>query len=290
MTTLDDCHIRTALEVAVLSPCRSKRGVALFDPMTGAHRGAGHNGPPASRPCPGRQICAGTCGQRSVHAEMRALREAEVYTRYHGAGPWDLVHVELADPRMPAHEGAVYACDGPSCMPCASLILDVGFIGGVWLYEMVSTSPGPGPPSSVVQLHMGSALMPGRGVQFPLSDEWRGVVRQRLKAKKWNMADLARAIGVTRSTVSSLLGTMTGAARQSSHRQRVNDVLGIADGQVATADRPIRDAGHERDATGSATEVGLSELDVMRTIAMLDGDARDRVIDWAIARYRKERS
>lgn len=131
MTTLDDCHIRTALNAAAFSPCRSRRGVALFDPRTGAHRGAGHNGPPASRPCPGRAICAGTCGQRSVHAEMRALREAEVYTRYYGIGPWDLVHVERAP------DGGVVPCDGPSCWQCSREILDVGFVAGVWLYELV---------------------------------------------------------------------------------------------------------------------------------------------------------
>lgn len=133
MSALDDCHIRTALDAAARSPCRSKRGVALFDPRTGAHRGSGHNGPPAGRPCPGREVCAGTCGQRSVHAEVRALRDAERLwiPHYGGGGPGelDLVHVELAP------DGGVVACDGPSCWQCSREILDVGFVGGVWLYE-----------------------------------------------------------------------------------------------------------------------------------------------------------
>ena len=115
-----------ALEVAASSPCRSKRGVVLYDPATGAHRGSGHNGPPTGRP--GRAICAGTCGQRSVHAEVRALRDALVYTQHHGVGPCDLVHVELAA------DGGVVACGGPSCPGCAAQILDAGFVGGVWLY------------------------------------------------------------------------------------------------------------------------------------------------------------
>lgn len=130
---LDDCHIRTALTAAALSPCRSKRGVSLFDPRTGAHRGSGHNGPPAAQPCPGRSVCSGTCGQRSVHAEVRALRDAMlVWIPYYGGsepGALDLVHVELAQ------DGGVVACDGPSCWQCSREILDVGFVGGVWLYE-----------------------------------------------------------------------------------------------------------------------------------------------------------
>lgn len=130
---LDDCHIRTALTAAALSPCRSKRGVALFDPRTGAHRGSGHNGPPAYQPCPGRAICSGTCGQRSVHAEVRALRDAMLVwiPNYGGGEPGalDLVHVELAT------NGGVVACSGPSCWQCSREILDVEFVGGVWLYE-----------------------------------------------------------------------------------------------------------------------------------------------------------
>jgi hypothetical protein len=105
----------------------------LYDPAVdgpGATRGDGSNGPPAELPCPGRQVCTGTCGQRSVHAEVRALRAAALYTRYHGSGPWDLIHVELGE------AGGVVFCSGPSCWQCAREILDVRFVGGVWLYEL----------------------------------------------------------------------------------------------------------------------------------------------------------
>jgi hypothetical protein len=103
--------------------------VVIIDPAIGAFRGAGFNGPPQG--CPGRATCAGTCGQRGVHAEVRALRAAEVYRRNgHPPGPYDLIHVELAA------DGGVVACSGPSCPGCAAQILDVGFVGGVWLYEM----------------------------------------------------------------------------------------------------------------------------------------------------------
>jgi hypothetical protein len=33
-------------------------------------------------------------------------------------------------------DGSVVACNGPSCWQCAREILDVGFVGGVWLYEL----------------------------------------------------------------------------------------------------------------------------------------------------------
>jgi hypothetical protein len=129
MTTAPDQHmIDRALQAAAQSPCRSKRGVVLYDMRTGAFRGAGFNGPPGG--CPGRAVCAGACGQRAVHAEVRALREAEVYRRNgNPPGPYDLIHVELAA------DGGVVACSGPSCPGCAAHILDVGFVGGVWLYE-----------------------------------------------------------------------------------------------------------------------------------------------------------
>lgn len=141
MAMIDDCHIQTALAAAARSPCRSKRGVALYDPSTGAHRGSGHNGPPGGS-CPGRAVCAGTCGQRSVHAEVRALRDAmRVWIPNHGGGErgaLDLVHVELEPPFVDivAPDPRVVVCSGPSCPGCAAQILDVGFVGGVWLYEM----------------------------------------------------------------------------------------------------------------------------------------------------------
>ncbi len=145
----DDFMIRHALDVAAQSPCRSKRGVAIYDIAIGAFRGAGHNSPPLPITCPGRSVCAGTCGQRSVHAEVRALRAAAAYRAMgYPPGPYDLIHVELAtgpglvvdvvgSPYGTPIGQALYvvACDGPSCPGCAVQILDVGFISGVWLYE-----------------------------------------------------------------------------------------------------------------------------------------------------------
>lgn len=120
--------VTTALEMARRSPCRSQRGVVIYDPTTGTYRGAGYNGPPAPFECPGRDHCRGFCGQLAVHAEMRALRSVS------GASvALDLVHVERAP------DGRVVACSGPSCWQCSREIVDVGFVAGVWLYQVASS-------------------------------------------------------------------------------------------------------------------------------------------------------
>lgn len=133
--------------------------------------------------------------------------------------------------------------------------------------------------SGMGQHQMGSTVMRGKGPRFSLSEEWRYAARQSLKAKGWNQSRLARALGVTRATVSSMLGTMSGAAIQSSLRPRASELLGIADQQIGTAG-----------VSAPVIDVEPSDLHVMRTIAMLDDGDRERVIDWVIARYRKGRS
>lgn len=130
-----DWAVGLALELATRSPCRSKRGAVTYflapatvgSVIVGAKLeivGTGYNGPPAPFGCPGRARCAGNCGQRSVHAEVRALRTPPPY-----GVTVDLVHVERAA------DGGVVACDGPSCWQCAREIVDVGFVDGVWLFE-----------------------------------------------------------------------------------------------------------------------------------------------------------
>lgn len=153
-----------ALQVAALSPCRSKRGAVIWNASTGSFLGHGFNAPPALLACPGREVCAGTCGQRAVHAETRAIYSAalaRVPNLETSPITCDLLHVELAHAlllsplpggprverqgdRLDIHvglaelvtlPGVVVACDGPSCGSCAALISDVGFIAGVWLFE-----------------------------------------------------------------------------------------------------------------------------------------------------------
>lgn len=125
----DTFMIEHALRTAARSPCRSKRGVVIYSMRAREPRGEGYNGPPSDLTCPGRSLCEGTCGQRSVHAEVRALRDALRHGAVYGAGPYDLIHVELAT------HGGVVACVGPSCWQCSREVLDVGFVDGVWLYE-----------------------------------------------------------------------------------------------------------------------------------------------------------
>lgn len=160
-----DHVVEHAMQVARMSPRRSKRGVVIWDASTGAFRGHGFNAPPALLPCPGREVCAGTCGQRAVHAEVRALYAAalsRVPNLETSPVISELLHVELASmlmlqPAGPVKElridhyhvswgqathvvvpGALVACNGPSCGSCAALIADVGFIAGVWLFEASS--------------------------------------------------------------------------------------------------------------------------------------------------------
>lgn len=133
MNAIPDWLLRAetiALEEASKSPCRSKRGVAIMSPVIQLAYVA-HNGPPLDG-CPGRAVCAGNCGQRSVHAETRALRKVTLL------GPLELVHVELSP------VGGTVACSGPSCLPCAKEIADARFIAGVWLFEEAECKRGPG--------------------------------------------------------------------------------------------------------------------------------------------------
>lgn len=138
--------VEHAMRVASLSPCRSKRGVVLWDTSTGVFLGHGFNAPPALLRCPGREFCAGTCGQRAVHAEVRAIYHATITRRLPTleTGPTlcELLHVEVSPfQSRPTggssilHSEGIVACDGPSCGPCAALIADVAFVAGVWLFE-----------------------------------------------------------------------------------------------------------------------------------------------------------
>lgn len=120
-----------AITVAKLSPCRSKRGVALWATDTGNLVGQGGFNSPPDRCCPGRSICAGSCGRRSVHAEVRAISSAAAHRfgRLNASATVDMLHVEISP-------GAkVVGCDGPRCPGCSALISDVGFVAGVWLFE-----------------------------------------------------------------------------------------------------------------------------------------------------------
>lgn len=121
--------ITQAILVAKESPCRSRRGVVIYEP-SGMIVGSGWNSPPEPFGCPGRDRCRGKCGQLAVHAEARALRSVAVII----GRALDLVHVELA------LDGKIVACNGPSCVSCSKEILDVRSVAGIWLYEISTTT------------------------------------------------------------------------------------------------------------------------------------------------------
>lgn len=68
------------------------------------------------------------------HAEARAIRQAMIGDRFECLRPLsDLVHVKVV--HGPLADGKLVAGGGPSCVQCSRLIVDVGFIAGVWLHE-----------------------------------------------------------------------------------------------------------------------------------------------------------
>lgn len=124
-----------------MSPCaKSKRGAVIYcasgDAMVGVSKSlwqvaTGYNGPPGSVTCDGSAACRSSCRYRCEHAESRALLWAMTkldsvsLSDFHRC---DLVHVKIG------MDGELEAGGGPSCVPCAVRILDVG-VGAVWLYE-----------------------------------------------------------------------------------------------------------------------------------------------------------
>jgi deoxycytidylate deaminase len=109
-----------AVEVSGWSPCRSKRGVVIF--QGGDVVSHGYNYKPREFACDGSAACKSTCRVEAVHAEQQALlvagRKAE------GA---ELLHVKTVN-------GQLVASGGPSCVQCSKLSVACG-IAGVWLYH-----------------------------------------------------------------------------------------------------------------------------------------------------------
>lgn len=147
MTTSPPDHIiASALAYARQSPCcKSKRGVAIFDPST-PHAAAialGTNHPPLPQGCDGSDACREDCARRCIHAEADGLA---MFAALYGASSAldqlgigggmrihptrsELVHVKIG----PA--GELVAGGGPSCWQCSRNVLEVG-IAAVWLYQV----------------------------------------------------------------------------------------------------------------------------------------------------------
>lgn len=116
--------VEIAVRNAMLSRCRSKRGVVIFkgDIRDGYVISTGFNyRPMAFGGCNGSVECKASCRYEAVHAEQQALLIAGA-SRVIGA---DLLHVKAVD-------GQPVPSGGPSCVECSKLMIVAG-IQGVWL-------------------------------------------------------------------------------------------------------------------------------------------------------------
>ena len=113
-------HVTRAVEMSMCSPCRSKRGVAIFRGETPI--ASGYNFKPRGFDCDGTEACKSSCRDEAVHAEQFALLRAGRLAE--GA---DMLHVKTVD-------GALVPSGGPSCVQCSKLALAAG-IAGVWLFH-----------------------------------------------------------------------------------------------------------------------------------------------------------
>lgn len=126
--------ITQAVRVASWSPCqKSKRGIVVFDDQDRV-KGWGYNSAPIvlgspsfAFACDGSSSCRTLCSQRCIHAEMRALDD--IYVDGDDESPFFMLHVKVED-------GLLVAGGPPSCIPCASALLERGIISGMWLYEI----------------------------------------------------------------------------------------------------------------------------------------------------------
>lgn len=114
--------VHTAVKAAMFSPCRSQRGVVVYD-QTGV-LGSGYNSKPKGFECDGSAACKANCRNEAVHAEQSAL----LASRGRLTGGAILIHVKVVD-------GELVASGGPSCVQCSKLILHAG-IEWVWLYHV----------------------------------------------------------------------------------------------------------------------------------------------------------
>lgn len=107
-----------AVEVAMKSPCQSKRGVVIAD-SEGDLISEGYNHQPEPFICDGSDACKKFCGKTAVHAEQAAIIAARTDVR----GGW-MLHVKAKD-------GKPCASMAPSCLECSKLILESGI---AWMH------------------------------------------------------------------------------------------------------------------------------------------------------------
>lgn len=144
-----DKIIETARQVALQSPCqKSKRGCVVYHPglpppyEPNLIVGGGFNGHPNSTfaRCDGSPECRNDCAMLCVHAESRALRDADAWDydfirmyRRSAMPNLQMVHVKVENEQVVA--GGL-----PSCWQCSRDILE-SCLGGIWLYEETPAHP-----------------------------------------------------------------------------------------------------------------------------------------------------
>jgi deoxycytidylate deaminase len=124
MTDAPPEHIvRFAVEAAARSPCRSKRGAAIWNPaVAGSLISLGYNRQIAPFTCDGTDKCKSHCRQTAIHAEQAALLDADG-----SVAGMEMLHVKVVD-------GALVPSGVPSCVACSKLIAAVR-LEAMWLYQ-----------------------------------------------------------------------------------------------------------------------------------------------------------
>lgn len=113
-----DWVVERAVEVAMQSPCLSKRGVVVW--FDGNFISSGFNHQPAPFICDGSERCKRDCGKTAIHAEQMAILHGNP-TLLRGAS---MLHVKAKD-------GLPCASMAPSCLQCSKLILASGI---AWMH------------------------------------------------------------------------------------------------------------------------------------------------------------
>lgn len=114
-----------AVEIAKQSPCRSKRGVVIWNRTAGLIS-VGFNAPPKPFECDGTDACKKNCAKTAVHAEQKALLGIERWN-YIKLDQCEMLHVKVVN-------GEAVISDKPSCWQCSKLILACK-LKSMWLYQ-----------------------------------------------------------------------------------------------------------------------------------------------------------
>lgn len=117
-----DWVVERAVEVAMQSPCQSKRGVVIWSGDSFISSGFNHQ--PKPFVCDGTDRCKLNCGKTAIHAEQMAILHGGASPR--GAS---MLHVK-------AYYGVPCASMAPSCLQCSKLIL---YSGIAWMYLIHSS-------------------------------------------------------------------------------------------------------------------------------------------------------